>query len=92
MAEQNASAIIDKVWGLCGVLRDDGVSYGDYLEQLTFLIFLKMADEYAQAPYNRSLGIPEAYTWGKLAPLAGAELETQYVKTLEALGNLKGMK
>ncbi len=90
MSETNASAIVDKVWGLCNVLRDDGVSYGDYLEQLTYLIFLKMADEYAQPPYSRNLGIPVHYTWGKLAPLAGAELEMQYVKTLEELGKLSG--
>lgn len=90
MSESNASAIVDKVWGLCNVLRDDGVSYGDYLEQLTYLIFLKMADEYAQPPFNRNFGIPADYTWSKLAPLAGAELETQYIKTLEELGNLSG--
>ena len=44
MPEQTSS-IISKVWGMCGPLRDDGVSYGDYLEQLTYLIFLKMSDE-----------------------------------------------
>ena len=44
MSEQTAS-IISKVWGMCNPLRDDGVSYGDYLEQLTYLIFLKMSDE-----------------------------------------------
>jgi type I restriction enzyme M protein len=90
MTETNASAIVEKVWGLCNVLRDDGVSYGDYLEQLTYLIFLKMADEYAQPPYDRNLGIPVDYTWSKLAPLAGAELETQYIETLVELGNLSG--
>ena len=47
-----SSAIASKVWSLCNPLRDDGVSYGDYLEQLTYLIFLKMADEYAKEPYN----------------------------------------
>ena len=40
MSEQT-SAIVSKVWGMCNPLRDDGVSYGDYLEQLTYLIFLK---------------------------------------------------
>ena len=86
MADNNASVITQKVWSLCGVLYDDGVSYGDYLEQITYLIFLKMADEYAKPPYKRSLGIPDEYTWGKLAALAGAELEEQYKKTLEELG------
>ena len=46
------SAIVSKVWSFCNVLRDAGVSYGDYLEQLTYLIFLKMAAEYAKPPYN----------------------------------------
>lgn len=49
MSEQTTT-IISKVWGMCGPLRDDGVSYGDYLEQLTYLIFLKMSDEYAKPP------------------------------------------
>ena len=90
MAEQNASAIVDKVWGLCNVLRDDGVSYGDYLEQLTYLIFIKMADEYSKPPFNRNLGVPAAYSWDKLAPLAGAELEKQYNETLIKLGESAG--
>lgn len=51
----------DKVWSYCNVLRDAGLSYGDYLEQLTYLIFLKMADEYARPPYKRDLGIPKGY-------------------------------
>ena len=90
MLENGASAITSKVWSLCGVLYDDGVSYGDYLEQLTYLIFLKMADEYSNPPYNRDLGIPEKYSWGKLIILAGAELETQYKDTLEELGKGNG--
>ena len=54
MSEQT-SAIVSKVWGMCNPLRDDGVSYGDYLEQLTYLIFLKMSDEYSRPPYKLSL-------------------------------------
>lgn len=84
------NAITQKVWSLCGVLRDDGVDYGDYLEQLTYLIFLKMADEYAKPPYNRSIDIPVEYRWDKLAALAGAELEKQYKETLETLGQKGG--
>jgi len=90
MTEQNASAIVDKVWGLCAVLRDDGVGYGDYLEQLTYLIFIKMADEYSKPPFNRNLGVPAEYSWGKLALLAGAELEEQYNETLKKLGENAG--
>lgn len=63
----NASnAIVSKVWSFCNALRDDGVGYGDYLEQLTYLIFLKMADEYSQPPHNKALGIPENYSWASL--------------------------
>ena len=57
MSEQT-SAIVSKVWGMCNPLRDDGVSYGDYLEQLTYLIFLKMSDEYSKPPYKKETGIP----------------------------------
>ena len=44
----NTAPIVSRVWSFCTTLRDDGVSYGDYLEQLTYLIFLKMADEYTR--------------------------------------------
>lgn len=83
--------IISKVWSFCTTLRDDGVGYGDYLEQLTYLIFLKMADEYGRAPYNRDVGVPTKYSWAKLRPLKGVELEVQYVDTLRELGKEKGM-
>jgi type I restriction enzyme M protein len=46
------NAIISKVWSFANVLRNDGVSYGDYLEQLTYLLFLKMAGEYSQSFYK----------------------------------------
>ena len=49
------SSIVSKVWNYCNILRDDGVSYGDYLEQLTYLLFLKMAYEYSKPPHNRQL-------------------------------------
>ena len=85
------AAIISKVWSFCTTLRDDGVSYGDYLEQLTYLIFLKMADEYSRPPYNRKVGIPAAYNWQSLKPMRGAELEVHYVTLLRELGNKPGM-
>ena len=65
------------------MLCDGGVSYGDSLEQLTYLIFIKMADENSKPPFNRSLGVPVEYVWGKLAPLAEAKLEEQYNETLK---------
>jgi len=47
----NASTLVQKLWNYCNILRDDGLSYGDYVEQLTFLLFLKMADEKTRAPF-----------------------------------------
>lgn len=91
MSNENASAIISKVWGLCNPLRDDGVSYGDYLEQLTYLIFLKMSDEYSKPPYRRETGIPSGYAWTDMNTLKGAELENQYKATLEKLGEEGGI-
>lgn len=88
----NATAsIVTKVWSFCTVLKDDGVGYGDYLEQLTYLIFLKMADEYSQPPYSRKVGIPKAYDWNSLKSKRGAELEVHYVTLLRELANKPGM-
>ena len=88
----NATAsIVSKVWSFCTTLRDDGVGYGDYLEQLTYLIFLKMADEYSQPPYNRKVSIPTEYNWQSLKPKRGAELEVHYVTLLMELGKQPGM-
>lgn len=84
-------SIVSKVWSFCTTLRDDGVGYGDYLEQLTYLIFLKMADEYGQAPYHRDVGVPEKYNWATLKKFKGAELEVHYIETLRELGTEKGM-
>ena len=88
----NATAsIVSKVWSFCTTLRDDGVSYGDYLEQLTYLIFLKMADEYSQPPYSRKVNISAEYNWQSLKSKRGAELEVHYVTLLRELGNKPGM-
>jgi type I restriction enzyme M protein len=45
------SALVQKLWNYCNILRDDGLSYGDYVEQLTFLLFLKMADKQSRPPH-----------------------------------------
>ena len=87
----STDSIISKVWSFCTTLRDDGVGYGDYLEQLTYLIFLKMADEYSRPPYNREMGIPKEYSWLEISRLKGADLETRYVEALRELGKQKGM-
>ena len=47
------SALVQKLWNYCNILRDDGLSYGDYVEQLTFLLFLEMADEQAKPPFKK---------------------------------------
>jgi type I restriction enzyme M protein len=87
----NTSSIVSKVWAFCNTLRDDGVGYGDYLEQLTYLLFLKMADEYSKPPHNRKMPIPKAYNWEGLVGKSGDELETHYSKLLRELGGEKGM-
>ena len=87
----NSSTLIQKIWNFCHTLRDDGVGYGDYLEQLTYLLFLKMAHEYAQPPYQRDTHIPDGYSWTNLKSKVGEPLERHYVKTLNKLGKEDGM-
>jgi len=87
----NTSSIISKVWSFCNTLRDDGVSYGDYLEQLTYLLFLKMADEFSRPPYNRKLPVPGEYNWESLTRKSGADLESHYTKLLRELSRAKGI-
>ncbi|PNU18746.1 DNA methyltransferase [Geothermobacter hydrogeniphilus] len=85
------AAIVSKLWNFCNVLRDDGMSYGDYVEQLTYLLFLKMADERTRPPYNQKSNVPADYAWPTLVKKDGDELFDHYRHTLEALGNEKGL-
>lgn len=85
------SGIISKVWSFAHVLRDDGVGYGDYLEQLTYLLFLKMAEEFSRPPYNRAIAVPEGYGWSALKSKRGADLEIHYAQTLRELGRTRGI-
>lgn len=87
----NASSIVSKVWAFCQTLRDDGVGYGDYLEQLTYLLFLKMADEYSKPPHNRKMPIPNEFAWDTLVSKSGSELETHYNTMLRELAKEKGI-
>jgi len=87
----NTATIVQKLWNYCNVLRDDGMSYGDYVEQLTYLLFLKMADERTKRPYNQKSPVPEKYSWPSLIKKDGDELFDHYRHTLEALGNQKGL-
>ena len=91
MSDNNTSSVISKVWSFCTVLKDDGVSYGDYLEQLTYLLFLKLADEFSKPPYNRKLPIPAEYNWESLTDKRGAELDTHYTYLLRELGKQQGI-
>ncbi len=88
---ENTSGIISKIWSFCHTLRDDGVSYGDYLEQLTYLLFLKMADEYSKPPHNRKLDVPKQYNWESLTAKSGAALEVHYTTLLRELSRAKGI-
>ena len=86
-----SNQLVQKLWNYCNILRDDGLSYGDYVEQLTFLLFLKMADEQEKPPFNRPSRIPKGFGWATLIKLDGDDLETHYRRTLEELGKRPGM-
>ena len=81
--------IVQKLWNYCNVLRDDGMSYGDYVEQLTYLLFLKMADERSKPPYNQKSSIPSGYDWQSLLKKDGDDLFDHYRHILEKLGQGK---
>jgi type I restriction enzyme M protein len=85
----DSKALVDKLWSYCNVLRDDGLSYGDYLEQLTYLLFLKMAEEQRQLGLDRI--VPEGLDWPSLLGLKGEELEAHYITILNQLGRGEDM-
>ena len=83
--------IVQKLWNYCNVLRDDGMSYGDYVEQLTYLLFLKMSDERSKPPYNQPSTIPKKYDWQSLLKKDGDDLFDHYRHLLDELGKEKGL-
>ena len=87
----DSQQIVNKAWNFAHVLRDDGLSYMAYTEQITFLLFLKMADEQTNPPYNRASIVPEEYGWQSLLAREGDELEVHYRHCLEELGRQPGM-
>ena len=89
MSGQNG--LVQRLWSYCNVLRDDGLSYGDYLEQLTYLLFLKMADEQTKPPFNSEAVVPEGLDWPSLLERDGDELEVHYRHVLTELGRKPGM-
>lgn len=82
--------LVQKLWNYCNILRDDGLSYGDYVEQLTFLLFLKMAEEQAQFR-GKASSVPKGYDWPSLLAKDGDELEAHYWHVLDTLGKKPGM-
>lgn len=90
MANESA-AIVQRLWNYCNVLRDDGVSYGDYVEQLTYLLFLKMAEEQTKPPYNKTSAIPAGLDWASLLEKDGDALEVHYRHILAELGKQGGL-
>jgi type I restriction enzyme M protein len=87
----NGNGLVQKLWNYCNVLRDDGLSYGDYLEQLTYLLFLKMADEQTKPPFDGRRFVPEGLDWQSLLSRDGEELEAHYIHLLRELGRQPGM-
>ena len=76
--------VVSKLWGFCNTLRHDGINYGDYIEQLTYLLFLKMSEE-------KGLEIPAGYDWASLRERSGVDLLNHYVQTLTRLSEEKGI-
>jgi type I restriction enzyme M protein len=78
------SDIVNKLWGFCHTLRHDGIDYGDYIEQLTYLLFLKMSDE-------RGVQVPKGNDWASLKALSGTALTDHYVEVLRKLREAGGL-
>jgi len=76
--------VVGKLWGFCHTLRHDGIDYGDYIEQITYLLFLKMADE-------KGIALPEGCDWRSLKEKAGIELKEYYEDMLRRLGKEPGV-
>jgi type I restriction enzyme M protein len=86
-----AENITQKLWNYCHVLLADGMHFSDYVEQLLYLLFLKMADERTQVPYQQASIVPEQWGWQTLLEKDGDELFDYYRHTLEALCDVKCM-
>ncbi len=74
--------VVGKLWGFCNTLRHDGINYGDYIEQLTYLLFLKLADE-------KGVDVPRKYDWSSLREKSGTDLLDHYLAVLQQLGKQK---
>lgn len=86
----NSAALVQKLWNYCNVLRDDGMSYGDYVEQLMYLLFLNLADECSRLRYSQSILIPARCAFPALIAKDGDALFDYYHHSLEELGKQPG--
>src|SRR5690242_11467348 len=76
--------VANKLWGFCHTLRHDGVDYGDYIEQITYLLFLKMADE-------KAIELPKNCSWPSLRDKSGTDITEHYTDLLRTLGKSRGI-
>ena len=88
--KRDARRLVDKLWSYCNVLRDDGVGVIEYTEQLTYLLFLKMAHERATRKLNPQQIVPAEYSWQRLLDAEGTELEVVYTEILVGLAQQPG--
>jgi len=89
MSTDNSALIVSKVWNYAHVLKNAGVGYGDYVEQITYLLFLKLAEEMTELGFDTP--IPDTFAWSELSSKSGDELEAHYRHTLESLGTEPGL-
>jgi type I restriction enzyme M protein len=87
----DARRLVDKLWAYCDVLRDDGVGVIEYTEQLTYLLFLKMAEERATRTLRPERIVPAQYDWSRLVDASGDELEAEYTRMLQGLAKEPGV-
>lgn len=91
------SDIVNKLWGFCHTLRHDGIDYGDYIEQLTYLLFLKMAAERSielsmvEIMNEQGKKVKIDCSWSTLVEKSGTELLNHYSSVLRALSRQSGL-
>lgn len=91
MMHMKTNQLVDKIWKFCDTLRDDGVTYGDYLEQITYLLFLKMADEYSTIKEAKNYNIPKGCEWSTLKQHDVNVISYEYQNVLDTLADTGGM-
>ena len=87
----SSTSLVDKLWRYCNVLRDDGMSYGDYVEQLTYLLFLKMAEEHSKPPFLYLEELDAEYRWSAITQELDDEQHERYEKILWELSQRKDL-